>query len=354
MARALLIYRAPSITRVKLKNMPFCHKCGKEVPESAKFCSACGAAILQVTPRREVAKRPIPWTWLVIAVIVIVAVIASASILFSALISPVGIYKAEDTKSYAGVVTVDRVYFEVDNFNGPIHVSTWNKAEYKIDVRIIARGDSQKSAEDNLNDLKIVLDDSIIQEQKRLVLKYDVPFLAYGRYSIEVNAVLPANSVIDLDLESSNGGVYLTNIKGQTLRLATSNGPIVFDGAYAESIKGQTSNGYINGRIEAKDTSLSTSNSRIELTIPCSISAKYVLSTSNGAIALAVSPSSEVGYDLDLSTSNGNISIGLSNLNYSQDQKNRKEAQTKEFISKTVQILIEASTSNSNIDVAAE
>ena len=59
----------------------------------------------------------------------------------------------------------------------------------------------------------------------------------------------------------------------------------------------------------------------------------------------------EVGYDLDLSTSNGDIDINLSGLNYSLDQKTRKKAQSKGFDGKAVQIVIEASTSTGNIDV---
>ena len=262
-----------------------------------------------------------------------------------------GAYRAEDTKSYSGVATAERIYLEVDNFNGPIKVLTWEKDEYNIELRIKARGTSQKDAEKNLDDFKINFDESVVQGQKRLILNYDIPFTARSRYSIEVEAFLPAQAVIDLDLDSSNGGIYLTDINGDSLVMETSNGELVFGKVFAESINGKTSNGRVVGDLEAPDTSISTSNGKIELTIPCTVNGEYDLSTSNGAIELVVSPSSQIGYDLDLSTSNAGIDINLSNLDYSQNQKTNKEAKTEGFSGKAVQITIKASTSNSDIDV---
>ena len=334
--------------------MSYCWKCGAELGEDERFCPKCGApitgpAIAEVKPAKEFGRRNL-WIGLALVAIVIVAVVGAAW-MFSPLFSPLGKYKAYDTKSYGGMVPVDKVYLEVDNFNGPIRVSTWDNAEYKIDLTIEARGTSQENAEDYLKDLKINFDESVVQGEKRLILNYDVPFLAHSRYAIEVNAVLPADAMIDLDLDSSNGAIYLTDVEGGTLRMKTSNGRLVFDDVYAESITGETSNGRIEGDVEARDTDLSTSNGKISLTIPCTVSGEYDLVTTNGDMKLTVSSSTEVGYDLDLSTSNGDIDINLSGLNYSVNQKTSKKAQTEGFSGKTVQIILEASTSNGNIDV---
>ena len=139
----------------------------------------------------------------------------------------------------------------------------------------------------------------------------------------------------------------------ETLNVVTSNGKLIFENVYAESLTGETSNGLIEGNFEANQAVLSTSNGNIGFTIPCTISGEYDLSTSNGAIELTVSHSEQVGYDLDLSTSNGNININLSNLNYSENQETRKVAKTEGFNSKAVQIIVEANTSNGNISINA-
>ena len=133
--------------------------------------------------------------------------------------------------------------------------------------------------------------------------------------------------------------------------METSNGQLVFNKVSADSIKGETSNGGIGGTVNAADIVLSTRNSGISLTLPCSVSGQYDLNTSNGNVKLKVSSSSQVGHDLDLSTSNGDIDITLPDLEYSQNQKTSKEAQSEGFSNKTIQIIIEASTSNGNIDV---
>lgn len=254
-------------------------------------------------------------------------------------------YRAEDTKSFSGTMTAGSVYLEVDNFNGPIRVSTWDRAEYNVELTIKAR------TEEDLDDLKMNFDESGTQDEKRLTLRYDIPPTERSRYAIEVDVFLPADAMIDLDLDSSNGGIYLNNIVGDSLIIDTSNGEIVFENVLAERIIGDTSNGRIRGELEAPDTSLSTSNGKIDLTIPCTVSGEYELSTSNGAIELIVSPSAQIGYDLDLSTSNAGIDIDLSDLDYSQNQRTRKVAKTDEFNEKAVKIAIKASTSNAGIDV---
>lgn len=336
--------------------MPFCHKCGKRITEDTKFCPECGAPTLEsriaeVKPLKRVAPKSNIWLYIVLVVIVLVVILASTCTIFMPLLLPLGEYKAVGTKSYSGMVLVQQIYLEVDNLNGPIRVETWERAEYKIDLAIEARGTSQKNAEANLNELHIIFNEIVIQEQKRLILKYDIPFLAQSRYSIDANIFLPADTTIDLDLDSNNGGIYLTEIEGAILRMKTSNGPLVFDKIYSKRVTGVTSNGNIEGEIEAEYASLSTSNGKIEFVIPSTVSGEYNINTSNGEIKLTLSFPSQVGYNLDLSTSNAEISIALSDLIYTQNQRTHKEAHSKEFSDKVIQIIIQAYTSNGNINV---
>ena len=262
-----------------------------------------------------------------------------------------GDYRASDTMSYSGVMTADSVYLEVENFNGPIRVSTWEKSEYSIDVTIRARGTTTREAEQNIEDYTIEFDESAVGGQDSIVLGYDIPATWTSRYSVEVEAFLPREAFIDLDLVSSNGAISLTDITGETLTLRTSNGQISLDDVYAESIDADTSNARITGRFEAPDTSLSTSNGAIDLTLPCTVTGRYDLDTSNAVIDIEVSSSPDVGYSLNLSTSNGSVDFDLPNLSYTTNQRTRKVAKTTGFDAKEVQITITGSTSNSGVDV---
>jgi len=260
-------------------------------------------------------------------------------------------YIAETTESFTGAMTANSVYLSVDNFNGPVSVSTWDRSEYSVELLIKAKGTTTSEAERNLEDFVVDFDESVVQGRGRLVLRYGIPDTAYNKYSVQVEAFLPADAVIDLELESSNGEMSLSDLAGGEIQLYTSNGAFSFDNVYAESIHAETSNGAISGDLEAPDAYISTSNGAIDLTLPCMTTGEYFLRTSNGQVDLRVSSSSDVGYDLDSSTSNGAINIDLPNLEYSVDRKTSKEARTLGFEGKEVQITIDARSSNGNMDI---
>ena len=262
-----------------------------------------------------------------------------------------GEYRAEGTRTFEGGVNANVVTFVVRNRNGAVYVSTWDSSEYKVELTIRAKGLTVGDAEATIDGLDIDVAEEIIQNQLRLVLEYNIPEQTWRRLAIQVTAYLPADAKVNLDLESTNGGMYLTDIEGGTVQLRTSNGALDLERVYAESISGFSSNGRIMGEIEAPDTTLSTSNGRIDLTLPCTASGDYDLSTSNGRVILTVSSSNQVGYDLDLSTSNGDIEVDLPDLSYSVDERTSKEARTTDFTDRAIQITIDLSTSNGDVDV---
>ena len=211
--------------------------------------------------------------------------------------------------------------------------------------------DIRARREDDLDDLKVEFD---VMEQtmtQGISLGYDIPQSAMSRYSIGVEVFLPDDASINLNLLSSNGGISISDIEGEIVDLRTSNGVLELNNVYAEEIDGETSNGALLGMFEALETSLTTSNGAIDLDLPCTVSGNYKLITSNNQIDLKLSSATDVGYDLDLSTSNGNVVVDLPNLDYTIDQRTRKEAMTKNFASKSVKVTIEADTSNDDINV---
>ncbi|HUW49299.1 MAG TPA: DUF4097 family beta strand repeat-containing protein [Patescibacteria group bacterium] len=258
---------------------------------------------------------------------------------------------AQGTKSYNGTTTAINIYMQIDNFNGPIRVSTWDVSRYSIDLTIRAGGSSQVNADNKLAALNVTLNDTTSAGVENLILMYNVPSSDHSSYTIEVDALLPSNAILKLDLHSSNGGIYLTNINGTTVNAETTNGPLTFDGVHVNNLTAQTSNGRVDGTLEATNTVIRTSNGMIMLTIPSTTTGNIDLSTSNGPIELHVSNPTQAGYNLDASTSNGNINFNLPNLNYSVDQKTAKKAKTIGFNSKTIQVTIQAATSNGNIDI---
>jgi hypothetical protein len=262
-----------------------------------------------------------------------------------------GPYNAEDHLSFSGVTDQDRTFFECNNFNGRVTVSTWDKEEYNITLRIRARGDSTREAQELIDDLDIQLNKESVEDQLRIVLDYDIPLNIRRRLAIDVMVNLPRKSGIGLDVESSNGAIELNNIQGGGILLDTSNGAISLFNVYGDSIDGSTSNGLIEGVIEASMVNLRTSNGRIEVELPGTESGEYTLDTSNGRIEVSLRRTSNVGFEIDASTSNGNIDLNLHDLDYSTDTKNRKVARTTGFEDMGVKITIKADTSNGNIEM---
>jgi hypothetical protein len=262
-----------------------------------------------------------------------------------------GRYRAQEVKTFEGNVNANAVVLVVANRNGQIRVSTWDEPGYQIELTIKAKGYTDIEAQAVIDDLDINVTEQRVQNAFKIVLNYDFPVLLWNKLAIEVTAKLPASAQISLDLESSNGGIYLTDIKGDLISIHTSNGPLVLDSVYATTIQGSSSNGAITGEIEAESTGLTTSNGGLELTIPCNASGNYDLSTSNGQVALTVSSSSNVAYDLDLSTSNGEVTINLSGLQYTENVRTSKIARTTGFEDQAIQIEIQVRTSNGYVNI---
>ena len=280
-----------------------------------------------------------------------------------------GRYRAEEQRSLGGAVDSDRLFLDVDNRNGRIQVSTWDKPEFKIDLLMQAYGYTQQEAEENLKALKEDFSEETIEGQKKLRLKFIYPVVR-REIRVQVDVVLPSSVIAELDLKTSNGSIELSHVLGSNLVLRTSNGKMILDNITADNIDGKTSNGKIslntvyaeslsiktrNGTIEGELTSqdayLKTSNGKIELDLPCVESGEYQIHTSNGKIELDVPDDTNTGYDLDLRTSMSKINVNLSNLEYLQRDRHYTKAQTQGFEGKEKEIKIKADTSRGRIRI---
>lgn len=327
----------------------YCEKCGKELPEDAYFCPKCGHR----TPQGKEAGAAYPmfhrrrWCF-----------------------GGPERYVVEEGKSYSGPVTVEKISLEVENINGSVQVSTWDKEEYGIELLIEAGGYTEEEARQNLGELKIDLKDEIVEGRQRLALFIEPPHEDWRWYSVDIKINLPAKAETDLDVGSKNGGVTLLGLKGGKIRARTkngrielddvsageiecrtSNGRMVYDDIKAERMKCRTSNGHIKGVVESVDADISTSNGKIDLNLPCTTSGDYRLHTSNGRIELTVSSDPKVGYDLDLHTSMNRVEVDLQNLEYRRYRRTHVAARTAELSNREVKIKIEADTSMGRIMV---
>lgn len=346
--------------------MVYCIKCGKDLPDDAYFCSACG----QRTSRAEEEGVPARLDHSTLER-TIEETVRSATEEARTGSWDSNRYQVEEERTLTGPVETDKLLLEVESRNGKINVSTWDKPEYKIDLLIKAWGYTKDEADENLKALIINFSETEVEGLKKLSLSFDHPAHRIS-YSVCVDATLPKGVETALNLKTSNGSINLAEIEGSNLDLQTSNGKILMENVTAERVDGKTSNGAIvlagvdaqvlnvrtsngkiGGELRSRDAYLKTSNGKIRLSLPCSEGGNYELLTSNGTIDLGVSDDPDNGYDLDLTTSMGRISVDLPELEYLRSKKHHVTVKTRGFEGKGKKIGVVAKTSMGRITVHA-
>jgi Putative adhesin len=219
---------------------------------------------------------------------------------------------------------------ELDNFNGSVEISGWDKNTIDID------GTKYASSEERMRQIKI----DVTPTANAITIRTSRPMDRFGnagaRYVIhvprraELARIVTSNGPVRVDsidgnthlktsngtihatglqgtlaAETSNGGVELSDVKGDTT-IRTSNGSIRAD-LKKGGFEGHTSNGSITAHVaesDSKPVRLESSNGRIELTMDAA--REVHADTSNSSITVRMPGS--IGANLRAHTSNGSIS----------------------------------------------
>jgi hypothetical protein len=258
-------------------------------------------------------------------------------------------HHVDESRNLKGDISAQNLLFSVENVNGQISVSTWDRPEYNIDLSVRAYGNTESGAQSNLQKVDTSVDERVVQGRLELTLIISVPRQAWNRYSVSVEATLPSDVTVDLDMQTTNGAITVEDLTGDSLVLKTTNGDITFDGVEATTIRASTTNGRIDGSVQASEMNADSTNGQIDLGLPSTRSGSYILGTTNGDVEITVAPSDEVGFDFDIRASSGTVSTDLAGLSYEINTNKNKVAHTEGFDDKSVQIEIRASTTNGNV-----
>jgi Putative adhesin len=206
---------------------------------------------------------------------------------------------------------------ELDNINGAVHISTWDKNEVKVDAIKYA------DAKDRLNDAHIEIDSG--KDYLSIRTRYhdnDLTF-NWGSHNnppgVEYTLTVPRTVRLD-EIKLINGSLDVTGVTGE-VHASCINGRLE-----AHNLSGRAELSTINGRLEARFDQLSGSsvdlksvNGSVELTIPSDSKAEIEASTVSGGIendfGLRVNHHRFVGHDLRGELGNGGPRIELENVN---------------------------------------
>ena len=186
----------------------------------------------------------------------------------------------------------------VENSNGSIEISTWNRNEVGITAYKKVRAGSEEDALKLLESLEI--DIIVHNDEIEVITKYphsrhrgggDDGFFgwimgksSYISYSVSYEIKVPDE--FNLDLNSTNGRIEVDGTNGK-MRLSTTNGKIIGNDV-SGSAKCSTTNGSINVSFrnvaEEDEMSFTSTNGSIKLYLPADIKADVKAKTTNGSV----------------------------------------------------------------------
>src|SRR5258708_7485017 len=206
---------------------------------------------------------------------------------------------------------------ELDNINGDVHISSWDRNEVKVDAVKYA------GTKERLDEAHIEIDAG--KDYVSISTKYpnhDNNW-NWGSHNnpagVEYTLTVPRAARLD-EIKLINGALDINGVSGE-VRASCINGRL-----NAHNLAGRTELSTINGRLDARFDQLAGSgvelnsvNGSVDLTIPSDSKAEVEASTVSGSInndfGLHVNNHRFVGHDLRGELGNGGAHIKLENVN---------------------------------------
>jgi len=206
---------------------------------------------------------------------------------------------------------------ELDNINGSVHISSWDRSEVKVDAVKYA------DTKERLEEMRIEIDSE--KDNLSIRTKYRDHDLTWDSGShnnpggVEYTLTVPRTARLD-EIKLINGSLDIAGVSGE-VRASCINGRLE-----ASNLAGESRLSTINGRLDAHfdqlaghEVELNSVNGAVELTIPSDSQAEVEASTVSGGIendfGLHVNHHRYVGHDLRGELGNGGTHIRLEDVN---------------------------------------
>ena len=206
---------------------------------------------------------------------------------------------------------------ELDNINGAVHISSWDRNEVKVDA--VKYADTKERLEEARIEIDAASDHVSIQTKYR---DHDLTF-NWGSHnnpaSVEYTLTVPRTARLD-EIKLINGSLDVGGITGE-VRASCINGRLE-----AHDLDGRAKLSTINGRLEVRfdrleghSVELSSVNGPVDLTIPSDSKAEIEANTVSGGIdndfGLHVNHHRFIGNDLRGELGAGGPHVRLENVN---------------------------------------
>ncbi|HZP63525.1 MAG TPA: DUF4097 family beta strand repeat-containing protein [Terriglobales bacterium] len=206
---------------------------------------------------------------------------------------------------------------ELDNINGPVHITAWDQNEVKVDA--VKSANTKERLDEAQIEVEAESDYISIRTKYR---DHDLAWDNDGRNnpaSVEYTIMVPRTARLD-EIQLVNGSLDVTGVAGD-VRASCVNGDL-----NAKGLQGSARINTVNGRMRAEfgrlgssSMELSSVNGTVELTLPSDANAEVEASTVNGGIendlGIHVVHHRWVGHEMHAELGNGGPHVRLSNVN---------------------------------------
>ena len=206
---------------------------------------------------------------------------------------------------------------ELDNINGDVHISSWDRNEVKVDAVKYA------DTKERLDEAKIEINATADTISIRTKYPDHDHTWNWGSHNnpagVEYTLTVPRTVRLD-EIKLINGALDVTGVSGEV------NASLINGRLDAHNLAGRARLSTINGKLDArfdelagKSVELNSVNGSVELTIPSDSKAELEASTVSGGISndfgLHVNHHQFVGHDLRGELGTGGTRIKLNNVN---------------------------------------
>lgn len=243
----------------------------------------------------------------------------------------------------------DGAVVELTTRAGGIAVDSATGGGYRIVVTLKGYGDTEEIARSRLARLSVSHSDAL-GENLALDTEVHFPDESVGMTG-GIAAYFPTAPAYRLDLDTSSGGIAVSDLSGPEIDAQTSSGGIAIDGAY-DSIKARASSGGIALEARAGDVDALTGSGGVAAELEPLRTGTWRLEAGSGGVAVSLERGN-AGYDVTADAGSGGVQVSVRGSDDVGSQSARhRHVRTSGFEDAGTQVTVLAETGSGGVAVA--
>ncbi len=260
---------------------------------------------------------------------------------------------SEDFQLDGQVLAEDEARVIVNETSMEIEVVAWGRPEVSANGTITVYASSQEKAEEFLNQSSVRLLREVEDGMPVFRITVEGPdrdTAGYRGHGLILTIMVPAESVLDLNLRSVSGDMILRGLSMSRGDLKGTSGDVTLDSVKAESVDVSLVSGDIQGELMCESAQMKTISGRIDLVIGRR-TGSYDLASTSGSIVCEVPGGDDIGLTLEGRTTSGDVEFPALDFEFSTDRNSRKEGRTPGYESKEIRISISGRTFSGDVRI---